>query len=149
MTGSGRRGSGKKSITNGIISMKTATGLPAGGKSTITGMILARTVYCRPDAGSMSIMWEPMAGCLRTPGLADTSMHVQTVFVQIDLSKNILNKIYHIFSSKSIIYSSISSLISRSKVLFSSIRQLTLLYPFLLSYILLRLYRSRTYITHG
>ena len=32
MTESGRRGSGKRLITNGIISMRTATGLPAGGK---------------------------------------------------------------------------------------------------------------------
>ena len=68
MTGSAGMAVERNQITNGIISMKTATGLPAGGKSTITGMILARTVYCRPDAGSMSIMWEPMAGCLRTTG---------------------------------------------------------------------------------
>ena len=60
---SGRRGSGKRSIINGIILMRMVTALPDGERLMITGMILTKTVCCRPDDGSMSIMWEPMAGC--------------------------------------------------------------------------------------
>ena len=60
---SGRRGSGKRSIINGIILMRMVTALPDGERLMITGMILTKTVCCRPDDGSMSIMWDPMAGC--------------------------------------------------------------------------------------
>ena len=63
MMESGRRGSGKRLIINGIILMRMVTALPDGERLMITGMILTKTVCCRPDDGSMSIMWEPMAGC--------------------------------------------------------------------------------------